>query len=174
MGKYIITAPTTAAGTDIVLGSTGSALMAGLAKLGITLGSTATTVGGAAAAGAAGSAGIIGGILGLGSAAIDLFQASAKGNPETKKEPRTNTSPQGQRPVWSARCGHRALIGSVVPGVGTAIGALVGAGIGGAGALLGGDKAGKALSDASDPGGWLRTQEKRSETYHEDHAERLE
>ncbi len=84
MGKYIITAPTTAAGTDIVLGSTGSALMAGLAKLGITLGSTATTVGGAAAAGAAGSAGIIGGILGLGSAAIDVYQG-IKASKEAKQ-----------------------------------------------------------------------------------------
>ena len=88
--------------------------------------------------------------------AIDLFQGIGKENPETKKEPRTNTSPQGRRPEWSARAQpQERLIGSVVPGVGTAIGALVGAGIGGAGALLGGDKAGKALSDASDPGGWL-------------------
>lgn len=156
MGKYIITAPTTAAGTDIVLGSTGSALMAGLAKLGIALGSTATTVGGAAAAGAAGSAGIIGGILGLGSAAIDLFQGIGKGKAGDTKGAKDEYVTSGTKAgMVAAGAGTGALIGSVVPGVGTAIGALVGAGVGGVGALLGGDKAGKALSDASDPGGWL-------------------
>lgn len=153
---YVITAPTAAAGTDIVLGTTSSMLTAGLAKAGIALGSTASTVGGAAAAGAAGSAGIIGGILGLGSAAIDLFQGIGKGKSGDKKGAKDEYVTAGTKAgMVGAGAATGALIGSVVPGVGTAIGALVGAGIGGAGALLGGDKAGKALSDASDPGGWL-------------------
>lgn len=127
-----------------------------LGSVGTALGSTATTAAGAAAAGAAGSAGIIGGILGLGSAAIDLFQGIGKGKSGDEKGAKDEYVTAGTKAgMVGAGAATGALIGSVVPGVGTAIGALVGAGIGGAGALLGGDKAGKALSDASDPGGWL-------------------
>lgn len=127
-----------------------------LGSVGTALGSTATTAAGAAAAGAAGSAGIIGGILGLGSAAIDLFQGISKGKSGDEKGAKDEYVTAGTKAgMVGAGAATGALIGSVVPGVGTAIGALVGAGIGGAGALLGGDKAGKALSDASDPGGWL-------------------
>lgn len=163
---YVITAPTAAAGTDIVLGTTSSMLTAGLAKAGIALGSTASTVGGAAAAGAAGSAGIIGGILGLGSAAIDLFQGIGKGKSGDKKGAKDEYVTAGTKAgMVGAGAGVGALIGSVVPGVGTAIGAGVGAGVGGVGALLGGDKAGKALSDASDPGGWLSNAGKAIEDF---------
>lgn len=127
-----------------------------LGSVGTALGSTATTAAGAAAAGAAGSAGIIGGILGLGSAAIDLFQGIGKGKSGDEKGAKDEYVTAGTKAgMVGAGAATGALIGSVVPGVGTAIGALVGAGIGGAGALLGGDKAGKALSDASDSGGWL-------------------
>lgn len=155
---FIITAPTTAAGTEIVLGTTGSMLTAGLAKAGIGLGSTASTVGGAAAAGAAGGAGIIGGILGLGSAVIDLFQGIGKGKAGDTKGAKDEYVTSGTKAgMVGAGAGAGALIGSVVPGVGTAIGALVGAGVGGIVALLGGDKAGKAISDGSDEGGWLDT-----------------
>ena len=134
----------------------GGAAGAALANTGTALGSTATTAAGAAAAGAAGSAGIIGGILGLGSAAIDLFQGIGKGKSGDEKGAKDEYVTAGTKAgMVGAGAATGALIGSVVPGVGTAIGALVGAGIGGAGALLGGDKAGKALSDASDSGGWL-------------------
>lgn len=127
-----------------------------LGSVGTALGSTATTAAGAAAAGAAGSAGIIGGILGLGSAAIDLFQGIGKGKSGDEKGAKDEYVTAGTKAgMVGAGAATGALIGSVVPGVGTAIGALVGAGVGGVGALLGGDKAGKALSDASDPGGWL-------------------
>ena len=55
--------------------ASGGALTTGLAKLGVALGSGATTAGGAAAVGGASIAGIIGGsILGLGSAGIDVYQ----------------------------------------------------------------------------------------------------
>jgi TP901 family phage tail tape measure protein len=153
---FIITAPTTAAGTEIVLGTTGSMLTAGLAKTGIALGSTASTVGGAAAAGVAGGAGIIGGLLGLGSAAIDLFKGIGKSKEGDTKGAKDQYVTAGTKTgMVAAGAGTGALIGSVVPGVGTAIGALVGAGVGGVGALLGGNKAGKALSDATDKDGGL-------------------
>jgi TP901 family phage tail tape measure protein len=153
---FIITAPTTAAGTEIVLGTTGSMLTAGLAKKGIALGSTASTVGGAAAAGVAGGAGIIGGLLGLGSAAIDLFKGIGKSKEGDTKGAKDQYVTAGTKTgMVAAGAGTGALIGSVVPGVGTAIGALVGAGVGGVGALLGGNKAGKALSDATDKDGGL-------------------
>jgi TP901 family phage tail tape measure protein len=153
---FVITAPTTAAGTEIVLGTTGSMLTAGLAKAGIALGSTASTVGGAAAAGAAGSAGIIGGILGLGSAAIDLFKGIGKSKEGDTKGAKDQYVTAGTKTgMVAAGAGTGALIGSVVPGLGTAIGALVGAGVGGAGALLGGSALGKTLSDATDKDGGL-------------------
>ena len=153
---YVITAPTAAAGTDIVLGTTGSMLTAGLAKAGIALGSTASTVGGAAAAGVAGGAGIIGGLLGLGSAAIDLFKGIGKSKEGDTKGAKDQYVTAGTKTgMVAAGAGTGALIGSVVPGVGTAIGALVGAGVGGVGALLGGNQAGKALSDATDKDGGL-------------------
>lgn len=153
---YVITAPTAAIGTDIVLGTTGSMLTAGLAKAGIGLGSTASTVGGAAAAGAAGGTGIIGGLLGLGSAAIDLFKGIGKSKEGDTKGAKDQYVTAGTKTgMVAAGAGAGALIGSVVPGVGTAIGALVGAGVGGVGALFGGNKAGKAISDATDEDGAL-------------------
>ncbi len=159
---YVITAPTAAAGTDIVLGTTGSMLTAGLAKAGIALGSTASTVGGAAAAGAAGSAGIIGGILGLGSAVIDLFQGIGKGKAGDTKGAKDEYVTAGTKVgILGLGAGGGALAGAAIGAaggpIGAGIGALIGLGVGGIGALLGGDKAGKALSDASDPGGWLST-----------------
>lgn len=150
--------------TSSVIGADGTllAVQGGLGgtlgSVGGALGSTATTAAGAAAAGAAGTGGIIGGILGLGSAAIDLFQGIGKGKVGDTKGAKDEYVTSGTKAgMVGAGAGAGALIGSVVPGVGTAIGALVGAGVGGVGALLGGDKSGKALSDASDPGGWLST-----------------
>jgi tape measure domain-containing protein len=148
--------------TSSVIGADGTllAVQGGLGgtlgSVGGALGSTATTAAGAAAAGAAGAGGIIGGILGLGSAAIDLFQGIGKGKAGDTKGAKDEYVTSGTKAgMVAAGAGTGALIGSVVPGIGTAIGALVGAGVGGIGALFGGDKAGKALSDASDPGGWL-------------------
>lgn len=127
-----------------------------LGSVGTALGSTATTAAGAAAAGAAGGAGIIGGLLGLGSAAIDLFKGIGKSKEGDTKGAKDQYVTAGTKTgMVAAGAGTGALIGSVVPGVGTAIGALVGAGVGGVGALLGGNKAGKALSDATDKDGGL-------------------
>lgn len=129
--------------------ASGGALTTGLAKLGVALGSGATTAGGAAAAGTAGIAGIIGGILGLGSAGIDVYQgikASKAGNNKVAKDEYVTAGTK------AGMVGTGALIGTaIMPGLGT----LIGAGIGGAAALLTGDKAGKALSDATDKDGAL-------------------
>jgi len=148
--------------TSSVIGADGTllAVQGGLGgtlgSVGGALGSTATTAAGAAAAGAAGAGGIIGGILGLGSAAIDLFQGIGKGKAGDTKGAKDEYVTSGTKAgMVAAGAGTGALIGSVVPGVGTAIGALVGAGVGGIGALFGGDKAGKALSDATDKDGGL-------------------
>ena len=164
-----LTSATGALGTLLQAGSTSSVIAADgtllavtggvggtLGSVGGALGTTATTAAGAAAAGVAGGAGIIGGLLGLGSAAIDLFKGIGKSKEGDTKGAKDQYVTAGTKTgMVGAGAATGALIGSVVPGVGTAIGALVGAGIGGAGALLGGDKAGKALSDASDSGGWL-------------------
>lgn len=127
-----------------------------LGSIGSALGSTATTAAGTAAAGVSGVGGIIGGILGLGSAAIDLFEGFGKSDAGDDKGAKDEFVTAGTKAgMVGAGAGIGAAIGSVVPGLGTAIGALVGAGVGGIGALFGGDAAGKAISDGTDEGGWL-------------------
>ncbi|MDD3229177.1 MAG: tape measure protein [Oscillospiraceae bacterium] len=149
---YTVYAPTAAKGTSVVMGTTGSAVTAGLANTGYAMGSGATTVGGAAAVGGASIAGIIGGILGLGSAGIDVYQgvkASKTGNSKAAKDEYVTAGTK------AGMVGAGAGIGALFGGIGAVPGALVGAGIGGAAALFGGDKAGKSLSDATDKGGGL-------------------
>lgn len=164
-----LTSATGALGTLLQAGSTSSVIAADgtlvavtggvggtLGSVGGALGTTATTAAGAAAAGVAGGAGIIGGLLGLGSAAIDLFKGIGKSKEGDTKGAKDEYVTAGTKTgMVAAGAGTGALIGSVVPGVGTAIGALVGAGVGGVGALLGGNQAGKALSDATDKDGGL-------------------
>ncbi len=136
-------------GSSVLVGTAGSSVTAGLANMGYALGSGASTIGGAAIAGTAGIAGIIGGILGLGAGAINIYQgikASKDGDSKLAKDKYW----QGGSKIGMVGTG--ALIGTaIMPGLGTAIGA----GIGGAAALFTGDKAGKALSDATDEGGGL-------------------
>lgn len=136
--------------------ASGGALTTGLAKLGVALGSGATTAGGAAAVGGASIAGIIGGILGLGSAGIDVYQgvkASKAGNSKAAKDEYVTAGTKAGMVGTGAAIG--AGIGALFGGVGAAPGALVGAGIGGVASLFAGDKAGKALSDATDKDGGL-------------------
>lgn len=121
-----------------------------------TLGSGATTAAGAAAVGGASISGIIGGILGLGSAAIDLFQGIGKSKEGDKKAAKDEYWKAGTKTgMVGAGAGIGAGIGALFGGVGAGPGALIGAGIGGIVSLFTGDKAGKALSDGSDEGGWL-------------------
>jgi tape measure domain-containing protein len=132
--------------------ATGGALATGLAKTGVALGSGATTAGGAIAAGASSVLGGALGIAGLGAGAIDIYQGTKKTGKEAKDEYWQGGTKIG---MVGAGAGIGAAVGSVVPVVGTGVGALVGAGIGGVAALFSGDKAGKALSDATDKDGAL-------------------
>ena len=167
---YTVYAPA-GKGASVVMGTTGSAVTAGLANTGYALGSGAATIGGAAAVGGASIAGIIGGILGLGSAGIDVYQgikASKAGNSKAAKDEYVTAGTKAG--MVGAGAGIGAAIGSVVPVVGTGVGALVGAGIGGVAALFTGDKAGKALSDATDKEGaltkfWENTKQWASNTW---------
>ena len=138
------------------IAATGSGLTAGLAKVGVALGSGATTAGGAAAAGAAGTGGILGLITGGISAGVDIFQGVKKGKAGDKKGAKDEYVTAGTKGgMMLTGAGIGAAIGSVIPGAGTAIGALVGGGIGGIVGTFTGDKAGKAISDSTDEGGWL-------------------
>ncbi|WP_029688717.1 tape measure domain-containing protein [Thermoanaerobacter sp. A7A] len=151
--------------------ASGGALTTGLAKLGVALGSGATTASGAAAVGGASIAGIIGGILGLGSAGIDVYQgikASKAGNSKAAKDEYVTAGTKAGMVGAGAAAG--AAIGALFGGIGAVPGALIGAGIGGAAALFTGDKAGKALSDATDKDGaltkfWENTKQWASNTW---------
>lgn len=147
--------------------ATGGALTTGLASTGVALGSGATTAGGAVAAGTSGILGGILGILGLGAGAVDIYQGTKKTGKEAKDEYWQGGTKIGMVGTGAAA---GAAIGSVVPVIGTGVGALAGAGIGGATALFTGDKAGKALSDATDEGGglsrfWENTKEWAGDTW---------
>ena len=121
-----------------------------------SLGSGATTAAGAAAVGGASVGGIIGGVLGLGSAIIDLFQGIGKSKEGDKKAAKDEYWKAGTKTgMVGAGAGIGAGIGALFGGVGAGPGALIGAGIGGIISLFTGDAAGKALSDGSDEGGWL-------------------
>lgn len=165
---YTVWAPTSS-GTSVSLGTTSSAVTAGLAKTGIALGSKATTVGGAAAAGAAGSAGIAGIAAGTISSIVDIFQGAKKSKSGDKKGAKNEYFSAGAKGgMMAAGAGIGAAIGSVVPVVGTGIGALVGGGIGGVVGMFTGDKAGKALSDGTDEGGWLSNAWKSTQKFFTD------
>jgi len=167
---YTVYAPA-GKGASVVMGTTGSAVTAGLANTGYALGSGAATIGGAAAVGGASIAGIIGGILGLGSAGIDVYQgikASKAGNSKAAKDEYVTAGTKAGMVGTGAAIG--AGIGALFGGVGAVPGALIGAGIGGVAALFTGDKAGKALSDATDKDGalskfWENTKQWASNTW---------
>ena len=152
---YTVWAPT-AGGASVSLGTTSSAITALLAKFGISLGSGASTVGGAAAVGGASAGGIIGGVMGLIGAAVDLFQGIGKSKEGDAKAAKDEYWKAGTKTgMVGAGAGIGAGIGALFGGVGAGPGALIGAGIGGIVSLFAGDAAGKALSDGSDEGGWL-------------------
>jgi len=123
-----------------------------LGSVGGALGSGATTAAGAAAAGTAAVGGGLLGGAGIISGLVDIY----KGTKAEGKEAQTAYATGGSKiGMVGAGAAAGAAIGSVVPVVGTGVGALVGAGVGGLGALFGGDKAGQALSDSLDEGGAL-------------------
>ena len=127
-----------------------------LAKFGVSLGSGATTAGGAAAVGGGAAAGIVGGLLGLGSATIDLFQGRKKSKAGDKKGAKDEYVTAGTKTGMVATgAGIGAGIGALFGGVGAGPGALIGAGIGGIASLFTGGSIGKWISDATDDGGAL-------------------
>lgn len=125
-----------------------------LGSVGGALGSQATTAAGAAAAGGGAIAGGVMGGVGIISGLIDIFKGTQTSGKEAQDRYATGGTKIG---MVGAGAAAGAAIGSVVPVpvVGAGVGALVGAGVGGVGAMLGGSKIGKMLSDSLDEGGLL-------------------
>lgn len=157
------------------IGSTGNAMVGGsglLGKLasagyGLTGGAAGSTLSGGAAA-AIGGGSILGGLLGavgIGSGVKDIWDGTKKSGKAAKDEYYSGGTKIGMVGTGAAA---GAAIGSVVPVVGTAAGALIGAGVGGAGAMLGGSKLGKWLSDATDEGGSLDVAWKATKNFFSD------
>lgn len=149
--------------TKLALGSTGNAMVGGSGLLGgaasagyaLTGGAAGSALSGGAAA-AIGAGSIAGGVVGAAGiidGAVDIYKGIKA---EDKKEKKDSFFKGGTKiGMVGAGAAAGAAIGSVIPVVGTAVGGLIGAGVGGIGALFGGDKAGKALSDSTDKGGAL-------------------
>lgn len=141
-----------------VAGVGASGLLGKLSGVGYSLmgGTSALSVGGGTAA-AIGGGSILGGLLGafgIGDGVIDIYKGF-----KSKGKDRQDRFFKGGTKLGMVGSGAAAgaAIGSVVPVVGTAAGGLIGAGIGGIGALFGGDKAGKWLSDKKDSvSSWLK------------------
>ena len=109
-----------------------------LGNLGVKLGSGAATAGGAAAVGGASLLGGALGIAGIGSAAGNIYNAvTAKDSATKKKEAYRGGTKLG---LVGGGAATGALIGSAVPVIGTLAGGLIGAGIGGIGAITKGNK----------------------------------
>lgn len=131
----------------------GSMVKTGLGKaifgnIGVKLGSSAATAGGAAAVGAAGAAGMAGIVAGVGSAAKNIYNAvTSKNKEEKKKEGYRGGTKLG---MVGAGAAAGAAIGSFVPVVGTAAGALIGGGLGGIAAVFKGNDVGDHIRSESD------------------------
>ena len=125
------------------------AFLPGVAK---ALGSGAVTMTGGAAVGAGSILGGLGGALGIGSGIWDII----KGTKTTGKDAKDKYFSGGTKiGMVGAGAAAGAGIGALFGGIGAVPGALIGAGIGGIGALFKGSALGKALSDATEAGGWL-------------------
>lgn len=159
-GGYTIWAPVAGtAGESVSIGTASTWLGGALGNFGASI-SGASTAAGATAAGAAGTGGILGIAAGAISSIVDLFQGIGKSKKGDSKGAKDEYVTAGTKVGMMGAgagigAGIGAAIGSVIPGAGTAIGALVGGGIGGIISLFTGDKAGKAISDGTDEGGWL-------------------
>ena len=114
-----------------------------LGNLGVKLGSGAATAGGAAAVG---GASLLGGALGIAairSPAGNIYNAVTSKDSATKKKEAYRGGTKLGMVGGGAATG--ALIGSAVPVIGTLAGGLIGAGIGGIGAITKGNKFGDSL-----------------------------
>ena len=122
-----------------------------LGNLGVKLGSGAATAGGAAAVGGASLLGGALGIAGIGSAAGNIYNAVTSKDSATKKKEAYRGGTKLGMVGGGAATG--ALIGSAVPVIGTLAGGLIGAGIGGIGAITKGNKFGDSLRRSVNPKG---------------------
>lgn len=150
---------------------TGAGLLkGGLSSLGTALGASGSS---AAAVGGSSLFGGILGALGIGDGVKDIYHGFKS---DDKKDKKTKLITGGSKIGMvgtGALAGGKigALIGSAGGPIGTGAGALIGAGIGGVGALFGGDKFGKWLSDATDEGGalnWNTWKDKTKSWYYGD------
>lgn len=122
----------------------GSGLLGLLGKAGVALGSGAATGTGAMLAGGGGIAGGAVGGLAVIDAGKDIYKAAtAQSSNDRKLYGYRGTTKLG---MVGSGAAAGAAIGSVVPVLGPAIGGLIGAGIGGIGALLGGNKLADSIS----------------------------
>ena len=164
-GKLFTTGATNAEAWGNIVNVSGKvanakAFLPGVAK---ALGSKATTMLGGAAVGAGSILGAILGTLGLGSAALDFVKANKATDAKEAKDKKYSGAAKIDMVAGGAGIG--AGIGALFGGVGAVPGALIGAGVGGIGALLKGGAVGKALSDATDEGGWLSNLKNSIETF---------
>lgn len=158
--EYTVAIPIAeATGEALVVGTTTNAAVAALGNFAAATGGAASTVGGMAMLGGAEILAIIGGILGLGSAGIDVYQGYNKNKSGDAKGAKDEYVTAGTK-------ASAVAIGAGIGGlIGGPPGALIGAGIGGVVSLLGGNKAGKAISDSTDEGGFLNDAWKSTKTF---------
>ena len=161
--------------TSSVIGADGTVLtMSGglggtLGSIGAFFGGSAETAAGAAAVGGASIAGILGTVIGSIGAIVDIVQGYNKGKGGDAKGAKDEYVTAGTKAgMMATGAAIGAAIGSIIPGAGTAVGALVGGGIGGAVSLFTGDKAGKAISDSTDEGGFLNDAWKATKKFFEE------
>lgn len=161
--------------TSSVIGADGTVLtMSGglggtLGNIGAFFGGSAETAAGAAAVGGASVAGILGTVIGSIGAIVDIVQGYNKGKGGDAKGAKDEYVTAGTKAgMMATGAAIGAAIGSIIPGAGTAVGALVGGGIGGAVSLFTGDKAGKAISDSTDEGGFLNDAWKATKKFFEE------
>jgi tape measure domain-containing protein len=122
-------------------------------NIGTKLGTGAATAGGAALAGTAATAGALTAGVAAVDAGKDFYDSSKLQAGKAQKDKQFQGGTKLGMIGTGAAAG--AGIGAIFGGVGAVPGALIGAGVGGVGALIGGNAAGKALSNSTDKGGAL-------------------
>jgi len=147
-------------GADGTLVAVEGGLGGALGSVGSAVGGSASSAAGMAGIGAGAIGGIIAGVLTLISSGIDVYQGSKADKAGDSKAAKDEYVTAGTKVgIAGLGAGGGALAGAAIGAaggpIGAGAGALIGLGVGGIAALLGGDSAGKAISDGTDEGGWL-------------------
>ena len=147
-------------GADGTLVAVEGGLGGALGSVGSAVGGSASSAAGMAGIGAGAIGGIIAGVLTLISSGIDVYQGTQADKAGDSKAAKDEYVTAGTKVgIAGLGAGGGALAGAAIGAaggpIGAGAGALIGLAIGGIGALLGGDSAGKAISDGTDEGGWL-------------------